>query len=94
VVDTSGFLVANPAASNAQFVQWAKSVHAMARFPELASIGYSVIVPAADLPAFAARTAIDWIFTSAITTSPESKAPIDTWCSWAETLALGPWPKG
>jgi diguanylate cyclase (GGDEF)-like protein len=59
VVDTSGFLAGNSTASNAQFAQWVKSVRAMARYPELASIGYSVIVLAADLPAFAARAAID-----------------------------------
>jgi signal transduction histidine kinase/CheY-like chemotaxis protein len=55
VVSASGFVVGNPDASNARFVNWADSVHALARYPELISIGRSVFVPAAALPAFAAN---------------------------------------
>jgi diguanylate cyclase (GGDEF)-like protein len=51
----SGFVIGDPAASDAQFAAWAQSVHALARYPELRGIGHSVIVPAARLSAFAAR---------------------------------------
>ena len=49
----SGFIAGDPNASNQQFVQWATSVDALARYPELIGFGYSVIVTAAELPAFA-----------------------------------------
>jgi diguanylate cyclase (GGDEF)-like protein len=55
----SGFVVGNPGASDAQFVAWARSVHALARYPELLGFGHSVIVPAAGLSAFAARAVDD-----------------------------------
>ena len=59
IVSASGFVTGNPGASNAQFVRWAKSVHAIARYPELIGIGHSVIVPAAELPAFEAAAVRD-----------------------------------
>jgi diguanylate cyclase (GGDEF)-like protein len=55
IVSASGFIAGDPSASNAQFVSWARSVNALGRYPELVGIGHSVIVPAADLSAFAAR---------------------------------------
>jgi diguanylate cyclase (GGDEF)-like protein len=58
-ISASGFVIGNPNASNAQFVAWARSVHALARYPELLGFGHSVIVPAAQLPAFAARAVKD-----------------------------------
>ena len=59
VVSASGFLAGNPTASNAQFGQWAASVQALKRYPELVRLGYVAIVPAADLPALAARAVAD-----------------------------------
>jgi CHASE1-domain containing sensor protein len=59
VVAASGFVIGNPNASNAQFVVWAKSIHALARYPELNGFGHSVIVPAGELPAFAAQAVKD-----------------------------------
>jgi diguanylate cyclase (GGDEF)-like protein len=55
ILSASAFVITNPNASNAQFVAWARSEHALARYPELMGIGHSVIVPAADLTEFAAR---------------------------------------
>ena len=49
IASASGFVITNPDATNAQFALWAHSVHALARYPELADLGHSVIVPAADL---------------------------------------------
>lgn len=59
VVSASAFVVGNPNATNAQFVEWADSVRAFARYPELAGLGHAVIVPAAELAAFARRAAAD-----------------------------------
>jgi diguanylate cyclase (GGDEF)-like protein len=55
IVSASGFVISNPNATNAQFAAWARSVHALALYPELSAFGHSVVVPAAALPAFAAR---------------------------------------
>ena len=59
IIGASGFIAGNPHASNLQFSQWATSVHALARYPELIGFGHSVIVPAADLSVFEARATID-----------------------------------
>jgi len=58
-VSASGFIIGNPDASNTQFIQWSNSVHALQRYPELQSFGEEVIVPAAELPAYAARQVAD-----------------------------------
>jgi diguanylate cyclase (GGDEF)-like protein len=55
----SGFVIGAPRASDAKFVAWARSVHALARYPELLGFGHSVIVPAAALSKFAARAVRD-----------------------------------
>jgi diguanylate cyclase (GGDEF)-like protein len=55
VVSAAGFIVGNPAATEQEFVQWADSVRALQRYPELTGLGESVIVPASQLAAFAAR---------------------------------------
>jgi signal transduction histidine kinase len=59
VVNASGFVVANPAASEAAFRAWANSVHVLDRYPEVLGFGFTVIVPAAELPAFVARVEAD-----------------------------------
>jgi diguanylate cyclase (GGDEF)-like protein len=58
-VSASTFVSENPAASNAQFGDWVASENALIRYPELIGIGQVVIVPAAQLPAFAARAKVD-----------------------------------
>jgi diguanylate cyclase (GGDEF)-like protein len=53
VISAAGFVVGNPDASEAAFRQWADSVSALQRYPELIGFGESVIVPASQLSAFA-----------------------------------------
>jgi signal transduction histidine kinase len=59
VVSASAFVSGNPNASNRQFLQWAASVQAFVRYPELVGFGNSVIVPATGLAAFAAHAVAD-----------------------------------
>jgi diguanylate cyclase (GGDEF)-like protein len=59
IVSASGFIAGNPKVSNKQFGQWASSVDALVRYPELIGFGHSVIVSAAELPAFAAQAVTD-----------------------------------
>jgi diguanylate cyclase (GGDEF)-like protein len=53
VISAGAFVVVNPDASEGQFLQWANSVSALQRYPELIGFGESVIVPASQLSAFA-----------------------------------------
>ena len=55
IVSAAGFVAGSPDASEKAFIAWADSVHALERYPELNGFGKSVIVPAAQLEAFAAR---------------------------------------
>ena len=48
----AGFIADDPYASNVEFGQWAVTVNAFARYPEVMGFAYSVIVPAAG-PVFA-----------------------------------------
>jgi diguanylate cyclase (GGDEF)-like protein len=57
IVSASGFVAGDPDASNLDFGQWAKSVRALARYPELLGFGHSVVVAASQLATFAARVA-------------------------------------
>ena len=59
VVSAGAFIAGNPGASNTEFIRWARSVRALDRYPELTEIGHAVLVPAAELPTFAARAAAD-----------------------------------
>jgi diguanylate cyclase (GGDEF)-like protein len=54
-VSSGGFLVGNPNATQAQFLQWIVSVHAFAHYPELLTIAEVTLVPASQLSAFAAH---------------------------------------
>ena len=54
ILSGAAYLAANPTGSEAQFVQWSRSVEAMKRYPELNDFGNAVIVPASDLATFAA----------------------------------------
>jgi diguanylate cyclase (GGDEF)-like protein len=57
IVSAGAFVAGNPAASPAAFDRWAKSVHAMQRYPELRNFGFVALVPASRLPGFMARLA-------------------------------------
>jgi signal transduction histidine kinase len=59
VVSTSAFLVANPHISNGSFNRWLRADRAFARYPEILGVGRLVLVPASQLPAFAARAKRD-----------------------------------
>jgi len=59
VVNEAALVAGNPSITNAGFAGWATSVHAYERYPELLSIGAVVVVPAAQLAAFAARAVQD-----------------------------------
>ena len=54
-----GFIAENPHASNREFAQWALSAEAFASYPEVIGLDYSVIVTAAELPAFASEVRAD-----------------------------------
>jgi signal transduction histidine kinase len=54
IVSAGGFVVAQPNASNGEFLRWASSVKALPRYPELLSMGYVRIVPDSQLAGFMA----------------------------------------
>ncbi|MET0460742.1 MAG: EAL domain-containing protein [Ilumatobacteraceae bacterium] len=54
VVNASAFLAGNTAASTAEFEAWAASTRVIPRYPELQFLGFAVLVPAAELPAYVA----------------------------------------
>ena len=58
-VSATGFFLASPGASNAQFVAWANAVGALDRYPELLGWGQVVMVTAAQLKAYQALAAAD-----------------------------------
>ncbi len=55
VVNASAFMLANPHTTNAEFARWTNDARVLGRYSELLGVGASVIVPASELPAFAAR---------------------------------------
>jgi diguanylate cyclase (GGDEF)-like protein len=59
IESASGFVLSSPDTSNVGFRHWVSLVHAVARYPELVGLGYTVLVPAAQLPAFASRATQD-----------------------------------
>ncbi len=58
-VSATGFFLASPGASNAEFVAWANAVGALDRYPELLGWGQVVMVTAAELKAYQALAAAD-----------------------------------
>jgi diguanylate cyclase (GGDEF)-like protein len=58
-VSAGAFVVGNPGASQAEFLQWTHSVRAFERYPELQGIAEMELVPASQLNAFAARAEAD-----------------------------------
>ena len=59
IVSASAFFLSDPSASNAEFGNWTTSMRAFERYPELRGVGITVLVSAAQLPAFAARAVKD-----------------------------------
>jgi diguanylate cyclase (GGDEF)-like protein len=59
VVNAGSFATEGPTISNAAFGHWVTSVRAFQRYPELLGMGAAVIVPASELPAYAARAVKD-----------------------------------
>jgi signal transduction histidine kinase len=57
VVSASAFIITNPTVSNAVFNRWVRADRAFARYPEILGLVRIVVVPASQLPAFAARAA-------------------------------------
>ncbi len=57
--DTGAFVIGNPNASQAQFQHWASSDQVLQRHPEVGGLGEVVLVPAAQLSAFAAHAVAD-----------------------------------
>ncbi len=55
IVSAGAFVSANPHASPAAFDRWAKSVHAMQRYPELRNFGFVELVPQSHLAEFMTR---------------------------------------
>ncbi len=55
-VNTGAFIINNPGATEAQFLQWVSSDRLFTRFPELIGIGDVVLVPASQLSQFALRS--------------------------------------
>ncbi len=60
-VSAGGFIAGDPTASSSEFDQWASSVQALARYPELVGMTRLVIVSSAELPAFEARSVADQV---------------------------------
>ena len=59
VIGAGAFVVRNPDASEADFVQWTSTVRAFERYPEVVGIADLALVPASQLSAFAARATAD-----------------------------------
>jgi diguanylate cyclase (GGDEF)-like protein len=55
VVSAGAYAVDNPNGAQSNFVKWTDTVRALQRYPELQALGVVVIVPAAQLAAFAKR---------------------------------------
>ena len=58
-VAAAGFAAGTPNATASQFRGWVATVRALQRYPELIGIAQLALVPAASLPAFSARAALD-----------------------------------
>ena len=59
VVDLGAFLVTTPRPTNAVFNAWLASTRAFVRYPEAKGIARLVLIPAAQLPAYATRAKLD-----------------------------------
>jgi diguanylate cyclase (GGDEF)-like protein len=75
IVSAGGFVAGDPFASNLTFGQWATSVRALQRYPELIGFGHSVVVAASQLRAFVALVAPDSVGDGALRIVPAGHRP-------------------
>ena len=73
VVSGAAFISGSAHNTQAEFLAWSRSVHALARYPELEGMGFVTIVPAAQLPAFAAQIHAQHPAAAPFTVSPAGK---------------------
>src|ERR1019366_3401238 len=59
VISAQAFVVANPNASNAQFLSWIATMQVAKRFPEVNGLAYVAIVRSGQLSQFVARMNAD-----------------------------------
>jgi diguanylate cyclase (GGDEF)-like protein len=59
VISADAFTVANPNASNAEFLSWVGTMEVAKRFPEVSGLGYIAVVRPRQLSQFVARTLAD-----------------------------------
>ena len=59
VISADAFTVANPNASNAEFLSWVGTMEVAKRFPEVSGLGYIAVVRPGQLPQFVARLLAD-----------------------------------
>ncbi|MGA2306081.1 MAG: EAL domain-containing protein [Acidimicrobiales bacterium] len=59
VISAKAFIVANPNASNAEFLSWVSSMQVAKRFPEVGGFGYYAVVRPDQLSQFVARILTD-----------------------------------
>ncbi len=68
-ISAGAYIVENPNASESSFIRWVNNVDAFQRYPEILAVAEVEVVTPSQLPAFAARAAIN---------EKESKAPSQT----------------
>jgi len=59
VISAQAFVVANPNASNGEFLSWIATMQVAKRFPQVSGLGFNAIVRPAELPQFIARMNTD-----------------------------------
>ena len=59
VISAKAFVLANPSASNSEFLSWVSSMQVAKRFPEVGGMGYYAVVRPGQLSAFVARILAD-----------------------------------
>jgi diguanylate cyclase (GGDEF)-like protein len=59
VISAEAFIVANPNASNTEFLSWVGTMDVAKRFPEVSGLGYFAVVRLGQLSQFIARTLVD-----------------------------------
>ncbi len=59
VVSAGSYFLSIPSATNSDFRDWARSMRAFERYPELQGLGLTILVDSSQLPAFATRAVAD-----------------------------------
>ena len=58
-ISAQAYVVANPNASNTDFLSWVRTMHVAKRFPEVRGLGFIAVVRPGQLPQFVARILAD-----------------------------------